>query len=105
VTFSHRARAEQSAAEQEAACVTSFYYMPYMTAQGLIEGFEGYNEVIRDVAARTESLLIEAAQKIPGNAEHFHDSVHFRDAGSALLARIVVDALAEDPGFLVLLGS
>jgi hypothetical protein len=78
--------------------------MPYMTAQGLIEGFEAYNEVIRDVAARTESLLIEAAHEIPGNAEHFHDSVHFRDAGSDLLARIVVEGLAQDPGFLGLLG-
>jgi lysophospholipase L1-like esterase len=104
VTFSHRARREQSPEEQQAACVTSFYYMPYMTAEGLIEAFEVYNEVIRDVAARTDSLLIEAAHEIPGNAEHFHDSVHFRDAGSALLARIVVEGLAQDPGFLGLLG-
>ena len=96
VTFSHRARRGQSAEEQEAACVTSFYYMPYMSAAGLIEAFEAYNEVIREVAARTQSLLIEAALAIPGDAQHFHDSVHFKDAGSALLAEIVVDGLAQD---------
>jgi lysophospholipase L1-like esterase len=103
VTFSHRARRGQSEEEQHAACVTSFYYMPYMTPLGLIESFEAYNQVIREVAAETGSLLIEAAELVPGDALHFRDSVHLSDAGCAALASIVADGLAADPGFLSLL--
>jgi hypothetical protein len=47
--------------------------------------------------------LIEAADALPGDAVHFRDSVHLSDAGCAALARIVVDGLASDPGFLSLM--
>jgi lysophospholipase L1-like esterase len=44
-------------------------------------------------------LLIDEEDAIPGDALHFTDTVHFTDAGSALMARRVTHALTEAPRF------
>jgi lysophospholipase L1-like esterase len=93
VTFSIHARREQGADEQLAACNTSLYYMPYMTPALLLDGFAEYNRVIRQVATETGVLLIEAAESVPGDSQHFNDSVHFKDAGADAMARVVADGL------------
>ena len=95
VTFSVRLRADQTPEEQNAAAVTSLYYMPYMTPAGLIEGFAAYNEVIRQVAQQEATILVEAAEAIPGDARHFVDSVHFSDQGSSKMAAVVSAALEK----------
>lgn len=104
-TFSIRARREQSPEEQFAACNTSLYYMPYMTPEVLLESFEVYNQVIRAVAAESGCILLDCADSIPGDGEHFNDSVHLLDPGCAALARCAAQnlfssselrALAED---------
>ena len=92
-TFSARLRSGQSAAELEAAAVSSLYYMPYLTPESILAGFEAYNAEIRRVAAETGALLVEAADAIPADAEHFVDSVHFTDAGAARMAELVGTAL------------
>jgi lysophospholipase L1-like esterase len=70
--------------------------MPFMTPSGLIASYARYNEVIRDVAASTGAILIDGEHTIPGDAEHFSDSVHFTDAGSRAMADRVLRALTED---------
>jgi|SRR5882672_7468451 len=101
-TFSIHARRKQSPAELLEACKTSLYYMPYMTPALLLDGFEEYNRVIREVARKTNSSLIDVAEVIPGDDAHFADSVHFKDAGCSVMASHVVEGLVAAPGFQAL---
>ena len=98
-TFSYRLRREQGQAEQLKSAESALYYMPYMSLGALLEGYEAYNQAIRQVARETGALLVEGALDIPGDARHFTDSVHFSDAGSAAMARRVSGALLASPGF------
>jgi lysophospholipase L1-like esterase len=104
-TFSPRLRRDLSPAERRNAAVTSLYYMPYMSIDGLLQGFEEYNRVIREVARDTGALLIEGEDRIPPDARHYTDSVHFSDAGSRAMATRVSEALLADPGFRMLVVS
>ncbi len=104
-TFSHRARREQPPEERLKSCNTSLYYMPYMSVEGILKGFEEYNRVIRDVARETGAILIDGENTIPGDARNFNDSVHFKDPGSELMARRVVGKLVESREFKKLLES
>ncbi len=96
-TFAQRARAGQDEAEQRAACITHFYYMPYMSHAAVVAGFTAYNRVIREVAATTGTTLVEGEDTIPHDSAHFADSVHFTDEGCRWQARRIADALLADP--------
>jgi lysophospholipase L1-like esterase len=73
--------------------------MPYMSVTGLLAGYAAYNQVIREVATESDALLIDDAVSIPADATHFSDSFHFRDAGSALMAQRVLQALLYSETF------
>ena len=98
-TFSIKLRREQSPQEQLHSAESSLYYMPYMSIKGLLDGFDQYNRVIRDVALETGAVLIDGENDIPGDDVHFNDSVHFKDPGSAAMARRVESALRVAPVF------
>lgn len=104
-TFSARVRREQPAEARREAAVTALYYMPYMSLDGLVDGYEEYNRVIRVVAKEAGAVLIEGEYRIPADSVHYNDSVHFRDAGSRLMAGRVSEALLNSPGFMRLLGG
>ena len=95
VTYATRLRRSMSASERKAAAATSLYYMPYMTPTTLLDSFDAYNRVIRDVAKEENAALIEAATAIPGDERHFTDSVHLNDRGSAVMADIVSKSLRQ----------
>jgi lysophospholipase L1-like esterase len=99
VTFSHRLRHGQTPEEQARAAVTSLYYMPYMSIDGLLTAFDAYNEAIRQVAKATGALLVNDELSIPGDSKHFVDSVHFTDAGSQAMAERVVSVLLKSEAF------
>jgi hypothetical protein len=99
VTFAHQIRREQSDAERQRASELSLYYIPALTVEGLLDGFDEYNRVIREVAKRRETILIEGEDEIPGDELHFADSVHFTDKGSRLMASRVAGALGGNPLF------
>jgi lysophospholipase L1-like esterase len=97
VTFSQRLRPGQTEEERRAAAITSRYYMPYMSSDQALAGFDAYNAVIREVAAQTGALLVEGEETILADAAHFTDSVHFTDLGSeAQAARVIRALLASD---------
>lgn len=98
-TFSSRLRREQDPEVRKAAAVSALVYMPFMSPDGLIDAYRKYNQVIQRVASETGALLIGGEFVIPGDAQHFVDSVHFSDRGSAAMASRVARALAQDPGF------
>ncbi len=93
-TFSTRVRPEQSERDQLDAMASALYYMPFMTPRGLLAAYARYNDVIREVARDTGALLIDGEHEIPGDAQHFADSVHFTDDGSRAMAARVARTLA-----------
>jgi lysophospholipase L1-like esterase len=95
-TFSTRLRQEQSIEQQKKAAVSAFVYMPFMTLDGLLNGYARYNALIVEVARAEGALLIGGENSIPGDPVHFRDTVHFTDQGSRAMARRVVDALIAD---------
>lgn len=92
-TFSYRLRRDQGPEARLKAAESALYYMPYMSIEGLLAGYEAYNRAIRQVARDTGALLVDGELDIPGDGVHFTDSVHFTDAGSVAMARRVSDAL------------
>ena len=104
-TFSARLRREQGPEARKAAAVSALVYMPFMSLDGLIDAYQRYNVVIRNVASETHALLIDGENDIPGDAAHFVDSVHFSDKGSAAMARRVANSLARDPAFKALVAE
>ena len=97
VTFSHKQRREQPPDVQRAAATTSLLWMPYMSVPGVLDGFDAYNRVLREVAAAEDVILVEGEDAIPGDDAHFADSVHFTDAGCRLQAERVLAALLASP--------
>jgi len=93
VTLSAQLRRDQSPKQKLQASVTSLYYMPYMSADGVIESFESFNDIIRKVARETGALMVENENSIPGTKQYFADSIHFTDEGSRLQAERVSRAL------------
>jgi len=98
-TFSQRLRRDQPPSVQLRAANTDLYYMPHMTIDGLLKGFEEYNRVTRMVARKVGAVLIEGEDAVPADDLHFTDSVHFTDAGSAWMARRVADGLMQADAF------
>jgi lysophospholipase L1-like esterase len=103
-TFSTQLRRGQGSEEQLRAAVSALFYMPFMSPVGLVEAYARYNEVIREVAKDTGVLLIDGEEMIPGDSNHFTDTVHFTDAGSEQMATRVTRALLDAPAFRALVG-
>jgi lysophospholipase L1-like esterase len=103
LTFSTQARREHDPARLADACNTAFYYMPYMTPELLLDGFDEYNRVAREVAAEKGVLLVDVAHAVPGDKQHFNDSVHFKDAGCAAFAAAVLERLRAEPRWRAIL--
>ena len=97
VTFSHHLRRDQTPEQKLRAAQTSLYYTPFMTIDGLLDANEAYNETIREVAHQTGALLVDIASQIPGDPEHFVDSVHMTDVGNRTMADAVFSVLVESP--------
>lgn len=101
-TFSYQIRPEQTPEQQLVAASSALYYMPFMTLNGLLEAYAQYNKIIADVARETGSILIDVDTAIPGDSEHFNDTVHFTDAGSVVMAQRVSEALLKSAEFQAL---
>jgi lysophospholipase L1-like esterase len=73
--------------------------MPYMSVEGLLDGFEEYNRVTREVATSRNCVLIGDEHIIPGDTTGFTDSVHFTIAGARSMAERVTKALEGSSTF------
>jgi lysophospholipase L1-like esterase len=104
-TFSIQPRREQTQQQKMQASSSALYYMPFLHPDTVIAAFERYNEIAREVARDTGALLIEGERDIPGDAAHFHDTVHFTDAGSAAMAGRVGRALIASDAVRAVVGQ
>lgn len=104
-TFATQLRRGQTDEQKLRASASALYYMPFMHPDGLIASYERYNEIIRDVAKATGALLIEGEHDIPGDPDHFTDTVHFTDRGSEKMAARVSSALSQSPEVASMLRS
>jgi lysophospholipase L1-like esterase len=99
-TLSYKIRREQSGGEKLRNANTALFYMPYMSLSGLLDAYEEYNRVIREVAKETGVILIKNELIIPGDDRYFKDSIHFTDQGCGLMAKRIVDSLAGSAEFI-----
>ncbi len=106
-TFSTQLRRNQTPEQQMRAASSAMFYTPFATTRLLLEGYERYNQIAREVASETGALLIGGENEIPADSTHFADTVHFTDAGSKAMAERISRALVSSPGLrnLLLKGS
>jgi len=105
VTFSTKLRAGQDPETLGRNAASARFYMPFLDPAGLLEGYAAFNRVIRAVARETGAILVEGEDSIPGDDEHFADSVHLRDPGLALQAERVLAGLTSAPAYRDLLSA
>lgn len=98
-TLSYRMRRDQSAEEQLAAAEAALFYLPFLSPAGMIDIYDRYNETIRQVSESERVVLIGQEDSIPGDAAHFHDTIHLADAGAELMMRRVIAALTRSDRF------
>ncbi|MCD6680907.1 MAG: SGNH/GDSL hydrolase family protein [Burkholderiaceae bacterium] len=95
VTFTTQMRRDQEQEARNRAMQSAVLYSPGVSFDGLIDSFARYNEIIREVATEKKVILVGDEDAVPGDSDHFVDSVHFTDAGSRAQAARVAGALAD----------
>lgn len=97
LTYDSQLRATQDRNQQRKAAQTLLFYMPYLAIPGILSVQAAYNDALTAVAVDTGSPLIDWRDIVPGDSDHFVDSVHFTNAGSRLMAAHVVAKMIEKP--------
>jgi hypothetical protein len=81
-TFLVKYRRDQPRATQTANASIAFFYMPWLTIEGLLDGTDLYNEALVDYAASRNVPLVDDRDAVPGDDRHFADWAHFADEGT-----------------------
>jgi lysophospholipase L1-like esterase len=105
VTFSVQIRRDQPPERQRSAAASALFYMPFLDPVRLMDGYDAYNRALREVARARGAILIEGEETIPGDAEHFADTVHLRDPGLILQAERVLAGLEAAPAYRALVDA
>jgi lysophospholipase L1-like esterase len=85
-TFLVKYRRDQDRQTQIANADIAFYYMPWMSIDGLLNSIDVYNQAILDYAKRSNLPVVDDREAIPPDAEHYADCVHMLDKGGELMA-------------------
>ena len=85
-TFLVKYRRNQDRATQIVNADIAFYYMPWMSIDGLLNSVDLYNQAILDYAKRANLPVVDDREAIPPDTEHYSDCVHMLDKGSELMA-------------------
>jgi hypothetical protein len=67
----------------------------YYSSDALDRMLTRYNDQLRLVAKQKNVALIDAAEKLPKDPAYFYDQVHFNDAGSQALSRLIAGELSS----------
>ena len=68
-------------------------FHPSLKEDGFPDAERRINQAMREVAEQQHVSLIDIAQQIPKDRVYFGDAAHFTDAGAALMASLLADAL------------
>jgi lysophospholipase L1-like esterase len=85
-TFIVKYRRSQDRATQIANADVAFYYMPWMSIDGMLDAMDVYNQAILDYAKRQNLPVVDDREAIPADAEHFTDCMHLADKGAEAMA-------------------
>lgn len=86
-TFIVKYRRDQARATQIANADVSFYYMPWMSIDGMLDAMDVYNQAIVDYGASAGLTVVDDRSVIPPDAEHFSDCMHLLDKGNDVMAK------------------
>jgi hypothetical protein len=86
-TFVVKYRRDQDRATQIANADVAFYYMPWMSIDGLLDAMDVYNAAILDYGRRAGLPTIDDRASVPPDAEHFTDCMHLADKGNEAMAQ------------------
>jgi lysophospholipase L1-like esterase len=85
-TYLVKYRRTQDRATQIANANVSFYYMPWMTIDGLLDGMDRYNEAIVAFASSQGIPVVTDREGVPADDAHYVDWAHMTDRGNASMA-------------------
>jgi len=95
-TFIVKYRRDQDRATQVRNADVAFYYMPWMSIDGMLDAMDVYNQAILDYGARAHVPVVDDRDAIPPDADHFSDCMHLLDPGAEAMAdrfaRYILDA-------------
>src|SRR5690242_2611040 len=90
---------EQPRRAQLKAAATALFFNPFMSISGLLEARDAYNAAIHRAGHRIGVTVMDDRAHIPGDRQHFSDSIHFTPLGSEKMAERVATALLESQTF------
>jgi lysophospholipase L1-like esterase len=85
-TFIVKFRRNQPGETRIANADVEFYYMPWMSIDGMLDAMDTYNQAILDYAARNRLPVVDDRESVSPDAEHFSDAMHFVDKGAEAMA-------------------
>jgi lysophospholipase L1-like esterase len=85
-TFIVKYRRSQDRATQIKNADVEFYYMPWMSIDGMLDAMDVYNQAILDYASRAALPVVDDREAVPADAEHYSDCMHFLDKGAEAMA-------------------
>ena len=80
-TFIVKYRRDQDRATQIANADVAFFYMPWMSIDGLLDAMDVYNDAIVKYGSRAGLLVVDDRIAIPPDTEHFSDCMHLLRQG------------------------
>jgi lysophospholipase L1-like esterase len=99
-TFSYKVRQDQTPEVKAKNAEIAIFYMPSLTPESLLFGYQEFNRVIDKLALDHDLVLVQGELDIPADDQHFADTFHFRDLGNRKMAERVSSALASSPEFV-----
>ena len=85
-TFIVKYRRNQDRETQIRNADVAFYYMPWMSIDGLLSAMDVYNQAILDYGNQHGLMVVDDREAIPPDAEHFTDCMHLADKGAEAMA-------------------
>lgn len=85
-TFIVKYRRDQDRATQIANADVAFYYMPWMSIEGMLDAMDVYNAAILEYGRRAGVPVVDDRTAIPPDASHFTDCMHLADPGNEIMA-------------------
>jgi hypothetical protein len=98
-TFIVKYRRDQDRATQIANADVAFYYMPWMSIDGMLDAMDVYNAAILDYGRRAGLPVVDDRNAIPPDGSHFTDCMHLADPGNEIMAERFARFLTQLPAF------